>query len=124
MLRISKSAFGREIRVRVFHSNKAWIELSSIPNVRAKKSFAFEPNMTFVLKSLRKLLTCTESKAYNIYDRFPSIRSIDMMGNVGKNIEILMTHGVTSETIIDNPFLIVMTEGETFNTHKIRDSFY
>lgn len=112
MLRISKSTFGREIQVRVFHSNKPWVELTSVPNIRAKKSFAFEPNMRFVLKSLRKLLTCTESKAFNIYDRFPSIRSIDMMENVGNNIEVLMKYGVTSESIIDNPFLIVMSDGK------------
>lgn len=112
MLKISKSSLIREIQVRVFYSNKSWIELPAIQNVRAKKSFAFEPNMRFVLNSLRKLLTCTESKAYSIYDQFPSIRSIDMMNTVGNNIEILMKNGISTETIIDNPFLIVMTEGE------------
>lgn len=67
--------------------------------------------MKSVLQSLRQLLACTESKAYNIYDQFPAIRSIDMMTPVGKNIEILMKNGVKSETIIENPFLLVMTAG-------------
>ncbi|XP_055301881.1 transcription termination factor, mitochondrial-like [Sitodiplosis mosellana] len=110
MLNISKSAFIREIQVRFSHSNKSWVDLVAIQNVRAKKSFAFEPNMRFVLKSLRQLLTCTESKAYSIYDQFPTIRSIDMMNTVGNNIEILMKNGISSETIIENPFLLVMTE--------------
>lgn len=113
MLRISRSTLVREIQVSRFNSNKPWIELVAVQNVRAKKSFAFEPNMRFVLSSLRKLLTCTESKAYSIYDQFPSVRSIDMMNIVGNNIEILMKNGVSTETIIDNPFLIVMTEGKS-----------
>lgn len=112
MLNISKSAFIREIQVRLSHSNKSWINLNAIQNVRAKKSFAFESNMRNVLDSLRQLLTCTESKAYSIYDQFPSIRSIDMMSNVGNNIDILMKNSISSQSIIDNPFLLVMTEGK------------
>lgn len=112
MLNISKSAFVREIQVHLSHSNKSLIDFAVVQNVRAKKSFAFEPNMRFVLKSLRQLLTCTESKAYSIYDQFPAIRSIDMMNTVGNNIEILMKNGISSQTIIENPFLLVMTEGK------------
>lgn len=118
MLRVSQSAFCRKIQVRLFHLNKPWIEIPAIQNVRAKKSFAFEPNMKIVLKSLRKLLACTESKAFTIYDQFPSIRSIDMMTNVGKNIEILIKNNITTDTIIDNPFLIVMNEGKIYDINK------
>lgn len=111
MLNISKSVLIRKIQSNFIHSNKSWVDLVVAQNVRAKKSFAFEPNMRFVLKSLRQLLTCTESKAYSIYDQFPTIRSIDMINTVGNNIEILMKCGITSETITENPFLLVMTEG-------------
>lgn len=111
MLNISKSAFIRKIYSHLSHRSTPWVSLPAIQNVRAKKSFAFEPHMRRVLESLRRMLTCTESIAFSIYDRFPSIRSIDMMDTVGKNIEILMKNGVSSETIIENPFLLVITEG-------------
>lgn len=111
MLNISKSTFLREVHVCFLYSNRSWVDLVAIKNVRAKNSFAFEPNMKFVLKSLRQLLACNESKAYSIYDQFPTIRSIEMMTTVGNNIEILMANGVLTETIIDNPFLLVMTAG-------------
>lgn len=111
MLKIGKPIVLREIQVRIFNSNKSAIELINIQNDRTKKTFAFEPNMRSVLKTLRQLLTCTETKAHSIYDQFPSIRSIDMMSKVGDNIEILMQVGVTTETIIDNPFLLVMAKG-------------
>lgn len=112
MLNITKSACVRKFQMHFSRSNRSWIDTIQVQNVvRAKKSFAFEPNMRFVLNSLRQLLTCTESKAYSIYDQFPTIRSIDMMDTVGNNIEILMKNGVASETIIENPFLLVMNEG-------------
>lgn len=112
MLQISKSTFFRQFVVQFSSSNRSWIDVVTVQNVRAEKSFAFDSNnMTFVLNSLRQLLTCTESKAYSIYDQFPTIRSIDMMNTVGNNIEILMKKGITSEVIIENPFLLVMTEG-------------
>lgn len=111
MLNVSKSILIRRIQGHIPHSNKSWVDLAVVQNVRARKSFAFEPNMRFVLKSLRQLLTCTESKAYSIYDQFPTIRSIDMLNTVGNNIDILMKCGITSETITENPFLLVMTAG-------------
>lgn len=110
MLSTSKWALVQEMRQRFVHT-KSWIQLVTVQNVRAKKSYAFEPQMKFVLNTLRQLLTCTESKAYSIYDRFPSIRSIDRMLTVGNNIEILMQNDIALETIIDNPFLLIMTEG-------------
>lgn len=40
-----------------------------------------------------------------------------MMNTVGNNIKILMKNDISSESILDNPFLIVMNEGEnTFVT--------
>lgn len=111
MLNISKSTVCRSFLIRVYHSNKSLFDLVSVPNVRAKKSFRLEPNTKSILETLRVLLTCTEDNAHRIYDQYPSIRSIDMMGTVGNNIEILMQNGISSETIIENPFLIVLTEG-------------
>lgn len=111
MFKFPRTITIRCIQVRVCHSDRSLVGLVSVSNVRAKKSYRLEPNMKSILKRLRMLLTVDEIKAYSIYDRFPSIRSIDMMSTVGNNIEILMKNGITSETIIDNPFLIVMNEG-------------
>lgn len=113
MLNITKLTFVRKFHVHFSRSNRSLVDAAvPVQNVvRAKKSFAFEPNMRFILNSLRQLLTCTESKAYSIYDQYPTIRSIDMMDKVGNNIDILMRNGVASETIIENPFLLVMNEG-------------
>lgn len=114
MLNVTKSAFVRKFQAHLFHcSRTTWVDLIAIQNVRAKKSFAFESHMKYVLKSLRKLLACTESTALSIYDRFPSIRSIDKIDSAGNNIEILMKNGISSETIIENPFLLIITEGES-----------
>lgn len=112
MLNLLKIPIVRKIQVQVLCTNKSWIDVIPVQNIRAKKSFAFEPHMRFVLNSLRQLLTCTESRAYNIYDQFPTIRSIDKLTNVGNNIEFLMNKGVTSETVTDNPFLLILTEGK------------
>lgn len=111
MLNIAKVLIFRRFQVRVCHSEKPLVNLVSVANVRKKKSYRFEPHMKAILNTLRTLLACTESRAYRIYDQFPSVRRIDMMDKVGKNIEILIKNGVSSETIIDNPFLIVMHEG-------------
>lgn len=111
MLKISKAKIFRGMQARVCHSNKSFVDLVSVPNMRARKSYRFEPHMKSILKTLRTLLTCTESKAHSIYDQYPSIRSVDMMDTVGNNIEILIKNGISSETIIENPFLIVMNEG-------------
>lgn len=111
MLKISRLVIFRGIQVRVCHSIKSLGNLATVSNVREKKSYRFEPNMESILKKLRTLLRCTESKAYSIWDQYPSIRSTNMMGTVGNNIEILMKNGISSETILENPFLIVMNEG-------------
>lgn len=114
MFKISRSIIFREIQARVCHSNKSLVDLVTVSNVRDKKSYRFEPNMKAILNTLRTLLRCTESKAYSIWDQYPSIRSTDMMGTVGDNIEILMKNGISSETILENPFLIVMSEGSNY----------
>lgn len=124
MLNISKSKFIREIRGCFLYLNRSWADLVAIESVRAKKSFAFEPNMKLVLKSLRQLLACTESKAYSIYDQFPTIRSIDMMAPVGNNIEILMQNGVLTDTIIENPFLLVMSAGNFKSFKTLAQVFF
>lgn len=111
MLKISRSIVFRGIQIRVCHSNKSLVDLVTVSNVREKKSYRFEPNMKSILKTLRTLLRCTESKAFSIWDQYPSIRSTDMMATVGNNIEILLKNGISSETILENPFLIVMNEG-------------
>lgn len=111
MLKISRPIIFRGILVRVCHSNKSLVDLVTVPNVREKKSYRFEPNMILILKTLRTLLGCTESKAYSIWDQYPSIRSTDMMNKVGNNIEILMKNGISSETILENSFLIAMSKG-------------
>lgn len=85
-------------------------------NVRAKKSIAFEANMHYVLNTIRQLLTCSNSRASVIYDKYPSIRSIDMMSKVKINIELLTQNGISSGTIIENPFLLIMKEGNIIET--------
>ncbi|XP_031635754.1 transcription termination factor, mitochondrial-like [Contarinia nasturtii] len=111
MLNITKSAFFRKFQVHMWHHSKSsWVDLITVQNVRAKKSFAFEPHMKYVLEALRTLLACTESKAVSIYDRFPSIRAIEKIDSVGCNITLLMKNGISSETLIENPFLLIMTE--------------
>lgn len=116
MLKTSKTVIFWGIQARVCYSNKSIVDLVSVPNVQRKKSYRFEPHMKSILQKLRTLLTCTESKAYSIYDQYPSIRSIDNMDIVRKNIEILTKNGISSQTIIDNPFLIVMNEGGYWNS--------
>lgn len=113
MLKISRSIILRAVQVRVCHSNKSIIDAVDIHNAHESKSYRFESNMKTILKKLRTLLSCTERKAYSIWDQYPSIRSDDMMNTVGNNIQILMKHGISSEAILDNPFLIVMSEGES-----------
>lgn len=111
MLNLSKLSILRQIQAQVLRLNKSWFDTATVRNFSIKKTYYFEPHMRLVLNALRQLLTCTESKALNIYDQFPSIRSIDTMSTVGNNIDILMKRGVTTETIIENPFLLIMTEG-------------
>lgn len=76
-----------------------------------RKSFAFEANMRLVLDNIRQILACNEDKAHNIYDEFPSIRSMERMTKAKKNIELLMQYGSSMECITENPFLLVIDEG-------------
>lgn len=111
MLKISRSIVLRSIQVRVCHSNKSLDNVVTVQNVHEKNPYRFEPNMKLILNTLRTLLSCTERKAYSIWDQYPSIRSDDMTDRVGNNIKILMKNGISSETILENPFLIVMNKG-------------
>lgn len=112
MLKLSRTIILRVFQVRVCHSNKSIVDdVVTVQNVHEKKPYRFEPNMKSMLKTLRTLLQCTEKKAYSIWDQYPSIRSDDMMDTVGNNIEIFMNHGISSETLLENPFLIVMNKG-------------
>lgn len=112
MLKIPRSVILRAIQVRVCHSNKSLADAVVVQTSYKQRSYRFESNtMKTILKTLRTLLSCTERKAHSIWDQYPTIRSDDMMNTVGNNIEILMKNDISSETILDNPFLIVMNEG-------------
>lgn len=113
MLKISRSIIlNQSIQVRMCHSNKSFVDVvTTVQNVHEKNPYKFESNMKPILKTLRTLLSCTERKAYSIWDQYPSIRSDDMMKKVGNNIGILMKWGISSEIILENPFLIVMNGG-------------
>lgn len=113
MLKISRSIILRAVQVRVCHSNKSLIDAVDVQNAHEPKSYRFQSNMKTILKTLRTLLSCTERKAHSIWDQYPTIRSDDMMNTVGNNIKILMKNDISSESILENPFLIVMNEGET-----------
>lgn len=118
MLKIPRSLILRAFQVRVCHSNKSFVDAVDVQNTHEQKSYRFESKtMRTILKTLRTLLSCTEKKAYSIWDQYPTIRSDDMMKTVGQNIDILMKNGITSKAILDNPFLIVLSEGT--NTYAV-----
>lgn len=109
MFLLRKAVYFRRIETRSKYLYQSF-DVATVQNIRTRKSFAFEANMRLVLQTIRQMLSCNEDKAYNIYDAFPSIRSMDTMTKVKTNIEVLMKRGVSMESITENPFLLVMDE--------------
>lgn len=72
---------------------------------------AYSKHMNIVLQALKHFLKCSQEKAFGIYDDFPSVRSIEMIPGMKENIELLQRLGVTSEALVDNPFILIMNKG-------------
>lgn len=77
-------------------------------------SFAVESNMNLVIQNICLILPCSEQTALNIYQKFPSIRSVTALSRIKQNIQLLTDNGVSKELIADNPFLLNLEIGSHF----------
>lgn len=62
-----------------------------------------------VIANLSKKLCCTEYVAKNIYNKFPLLRSVDVINN--NSLDLLRTK-LSPQSIIENPSLISIDVGE------------
>lgn len=71
---------------------------------------------TDVIANICQKFNCTESSAKNIYNKFPSLRSINAIKN--ETLDLLRDN-VSSQTIVENPSLVLMEVGmESFILYK------
>lgn len=75
------------------------------------------PNQSVVITNLCEKLKCTEIVAKNIYDNFPTLRSIDAIQN--DSLQMLSTQ-LSLLSIIENAELITIDLGNEINSivHK------
>lgn len=73
----------------------------------------FGEHMKSIVQRLESILKCTQEKALEIYDDFPSVRSTESTTYIKVNVDILQKFGVADEEIIDNAYLLIMDKGKS-----------
>lgn len=84
------------------HDSTLDFESDKIDDVGEKKS---------ILNFLYERLACDKMEASTIYYNQPTLQYFDQLSKTQKNIELLTENGVTSQTIIQHPFLLTMKNG-------------
>lgn len=90
-----------------------WPSIVSTQSARDENTSAKRGRIEQVLDKLKSFLHCSEKDATDIYDDYPSVRSIEYIPKVKENINILQRYGVTADTIINNAFVLIMEKGNT-----------
>lgn len=80
--------------------------------VRFDYTKAYGKQINTVLRTLQRTLKCSQEEAFAIFDDFPSTRSIEAVPGLKQNIKTLHEFGVTSESIIENAFVLILTKGK------------
>lgn len=81
--------------------------------VRTNYTQIYGEHIDTVLKSLQHSLKCTEEKVLGIFDKLPSTRCIEAIPNMEQNIETLRRLGVTSDSIVENAFVLSVDNGKS-----------
>lgn len=65
-----------------------------------------------ILEKIQKLLSCDIDSAKKIHEELPSIRDADHLHKIENNVKVLLSHEVSLNSIIDNPFVLIMPTGK------------
>lgn len=81
-------------------------------NVRGIKWDSLEKRRLEFVKHMQKLLPLSYEQGTKMYNEVPALRSTNQMVSMKPKIDFLLTKNIELESIIENPFLLLMKRGE------------
>lgn len=81
-------------------------------NVRSVKWDSLEKQRHEFVEYIKKLLPVSYQQGLKIFDEVPALRSNYQMVLMKPNIDLLLKNKISVETIIENPFLLLMKRGK------------
>lgn len=81
-------------------------------NCRGVKCDSLEKQRHSFVEHMQKLLPLSYEQGTKIFNEVPALRSNNRMISMEPNIEFLLTKNITLESIVENPFLLLMKRGK------------
>lgn len=96
-----------------YHVNKLVLFRNSKHNFCTAIAATANNEIIEIVKELQKMLSCEFAMAKRICDEFPSITIPSNITGVKDNVKLLQAYHVTVQSIIENPFVLVLPSRKT-----------